>query len=79
MANNPPENIWDEFTKTSKIKPFMESLIVEFFYFFAKEWLARNLSLTGDISKFFSKSTKFPVPIVSIGSDKACSAYHVIT
>ena len=21
MANNPPENIWDEFTKTSKIGP----------------------------------------------------------
>ena len=71
MANNPPENIWDEFTKTSKIKPSMESLIVEFFYFFAKEWLARNLSLTGDISEVLFKFTKFPVAIVSGGGSKA--------
>ena len=37
MTNNPSENIWDEFTKISKIEPSIESLIAEFFQFFAKE------------------------------------------
>ena len=36
MTNNPSENIWDEFTKTSKIGPSMESLIAEFLQFFVK-------------------------------------------
>ena len=36
MTNNPLENIWDEFTKTSKKRPPMESLIPEFFKFSAK-------------------------------------------
>ena len=36
MTNNPWENIWDEFTKTSKIRPSMEGLIAEFFQFSAK-------------------------------------------
>ena len=26
MTNNPSKNIWDDFTKTSKIGPSMESL-----------------------------------------------------
>ena len=30
------ENIWDEFTKTSKIGPSMESLNADFFQFSAK-------------------------------------------
>ena len=36
MTGNPSENIWDEFTKTSKTGPSMESLIAELFHFFAK-------------------------------------------
>ena len=36
MTDNPSENIWDEFTKTSKIGPSIESLIAEFFQFSAK-------------------------------------------
>ena len=36
MTNNPSENIWDEFTKTGKIGPSMESLNAGFFHFFAK-------------------------------------------
>ena len=35
MADNPSENIWDEFTKTSKMGHSMESLI-EFFQFSTK-------------------------------------------
>ena len=30
MTDNPSENSWDEFTKTSKIGHSMESLIAEF-------------------------------------------------
>ena len=33
MTDNLSENIWDEFTKASKIGPSMESLIAEFFQF----------------------------------------------
>ena len=36
MTNYPSENIWDEFTKTSKIGPSMESLNTDFFQFSAK-------------------------------------------
>ena len=36
MTKNPSEIIWDEFTKTSRIGPSMESLIAEFFQFSAK-------------------------------------------
>ena len=36
MTNNPSENILDKFTKTSKIGPFMGSLIAEFLEFSAK-------------------------------------------
>ena len=36
MANNYSENISDEFTKTSKIGPSMESLKDDFFKFSAK-------------------------------------------
>ena len=36
MTDNPSENIWNEFMKTSKIGPSMESLISEFFQFSAK-------------------------------------------
>ena len=36
MTNNTSENIWDEFTKTSKIGHSMESLTAENFKFFAK-------------------------------------------
>ena len=36
MTNNPSENIWDEFMKTIKIGPFMESLNADFFQFSAK-------------------------------------------
>ena len=36
MTSNPPENIWDEFTKTSKIGPAIESLNADFFLFSAK-------------------------------------------
>ena len=36
MTNNPSKNIWDEFTKTSKIGPSMESLNADFFQFSAK-------------------------------------------
>ena len=41
MSNNPLENIWDEFTKTSEIEPSIESLIAEFFNFLPK--LSKNL------------------------------------
>ena len=36
MANNPLENIWDEFMKMSKIGHSMESLIAAFFQFSTK-------------------------------------------
>ena len=36
MTNYPSENIWDEFTKMSKIGPSMESLNADFFKFPAK-------------------------------------------
>ena len=37
MTNNPSKNIWDEFMKTSKIGPSMESLNADFFFqFFSK-------------------------------------------
>ena len=36
ITNNPSENILDEFTKSSKIEPSMESLIGEFSQFSAK-------------------------------------------
>ena len=36
MTNNPSENIWDEFTKTSKIGPSIESLNADFFQFSVK-------------------------------------------
>ena len=36
MTNYPSENIWDEFTKMSKIGPSMESLNADFFKFSAK-------------------------------------------
>ena len=36
MTNNLSENIWDEFTKTSKIGPSMESLNAGSFQFSAK-------------------------------------------
>ena len=36
MTNNPSENIWDKFTKTSKIGFSLESLVVEFFQFSVK-------------------------------------------
>ena len=35
MTNNPLENICNEFTKTRKTGPLMESLTVEFFQFSA--------------------------------------------
>ena len=36
MTNNPSKNIWDDFTKTSKIGPSMEGLNADFFQFSAK-------------------------------------------
>ena len=36
MTDNPSKNIGDEFTKTSKIGPFLESLDADFFQFSAK-------------------------------------------
>ena len=36
MTNNPSKNIRDEFTKTHKIGPSMESLNADFFQFSAK-------------------------------------------
>ena len=36
MTNNPSKNIWDNFTKTNKIGPSVESLNAEFFQFSAK-------------------------------------------
>ena len=36
MTNNPSENIWNEFTETSKIGSSMESLNAEFFDFLPK-------------------------------------------
>ena len=36
MTNNPSKSVWDDFTKTSKIGPTMESLNAEFFLFSAK-------------------------------------------
>ena len=35
-TNNPSEYIWDEFTKTSKVGPFMESLNADSFQFSAR-------------------------------------------
>ena len=36
MIESPSKNIWDEFTKASKIGPSMESLNADFFQFSAK-------------------------------------------
>ena len=36
MTNNPLENTLNEFTKTSKIRTFMESLIAEFLQLYAE-------------------------------------------
>ena len=36
MINNPSKNVWDDFTKTSKIGSSMESLNADFFQFSAK-------------------------------------------
>ena len=36
MISNSSENIWDEFAKTSKIGPSVESLNADFFQFSAK-------------------------------------------
>ena len=36
MTKSPSKNIWDEFTKASKIGPSMESLNADFFQFSAK-------------------------------------------
>ena len=36
MTNNPSKNICDDFTKTSKIGPSMESLNADFFQFSVK-------------------------------------------
>ena len=38
MINNPSENIWDKFAKTSKIGPSMESLNAEFFSVFCQNY-----------------------------------------
>ena len=76
-TNNPSENIWDECTKMSKIRPSMESLNTDLFSVLYQNYqkfcfkkLARNPPLIGDISEVFSKFTKFPVAIVSGGGDK---------
>ena len=56
MTNNPSENIWGKFTKTSKIGPSMESLnavlfsiLSQIYQKFCFEYLADNLSLIGSI------------------------------
>ena len=36
MTNNPSEESWHKFTKTSKKGPFIESLNADFFQFSAK-------------------------------------------
>ena len=36
MNNNPSKNIWDKFTKKSKMGPSMESLDADFFLLSAK-------------------------------------------
>ena len=36
MTNNPSKNVWDDFTKASKIAPSKESLNADFFQFSAK-------------------------------------------
>ena len=36
MTKGPSKNIWDEFTKATKIGPFMESLNADFFQYSAK-------------------------------------------
>ena len=36
MTNNPSENTWHEFLKTSKTGPSVERFIAEFFQFFTK-------------------------------------------
>ena len=38
MTRNPSITIWDEFTKTSKIGPSMESLNADFFSVFCKNY-----------------------------------------
>ena len=86
MTNNSSENIWDEFTKMSKIGSSMESLNADFFSIFCQnyqkfcfEQLAGNSSLIEDILEIFSKFNKFSMAIVSGGGDKAFFADHVIT
>ena len=39
MTNNPSENIWDEFRKTSKKGDYMESLIATLFQFSTKNFV----------------------------------------
>ena len=71
--------------KNSKIGPSTESLNADFFQFLAKlskilhKIVARNSSLTGDVSEDVSKFNKFPVASVSRTGDEAFFAYHVIT
>ena len=85
ITSNPSEYISDEFTKMSKIGPSTESLNADFFQFLAKlskilhKIVARNSSLTGDVSEDVSKFNKFPVASVSRTGDEAFFAYHVIT
>ena len=36
MTSKPSKNIWDDFTKTSKVGPSMENLTADFFQYSAK-------------------------------------------
>ena len=44
MTNNTSKNIWDEFTKTRKLGPSVESLNADFFQFSAK--INKNFALS---------------------------------
>ena len=82
MTDNTSKNIWDKFTKTSKIGPSMESLNTIIFQFSAKIlfWIAsQEFLIIGGVSEVFSKYTKFPAAIASGRGEKAFFAYHMIT
>ena len=68
MTNNPSENIWDKFTKTSKVEPFMESLNADFFQFSAKIIKSFTLSSYNLGQKIGDKLTN----LSKIGSSMEC-------
>ena len=78
MINNPSENIWEKFIKTSKTGLSMESLNGDLFHFFTK--IFKSFVLNGSLGihllletfqRFSPNLLNLPVTIVSGGGDKA--------